>query len=257
MTSYFKSILIGIVCHDTESRNEAITLRDKIFDEFDAHIIEVDRYSMYFENQAFSELSKLALTKDYKYVGLVTYSFGRKIFSNLMEIILELKAKLIMNDVDILTFFNIDYYTVNNNIIKAKGVIDVARYFHGDVFVETWNLLLKRLGFSYDEIKACQVLMQGFFCNYWVARKNVFLSYVHIHGNALSLMETDDDIKQLALSDSKYQGKLSKEHLMSISGFPYYTLHTFLLERLPSFYFAQQGLKMHRLGKTAHFSIPL
>ncbi|RYE20050.1 MAG: hypothetical protein EOP45_11660 [Sphingobacteriaceae bacterium] len=60
----------------------------------------------------------------------------------------------------------------------------------------------------------------------------------------------DMDIMQ---SNSRYRGLMSKDQLISLTGNDYYTLHPFIMERLPCIYFYMRNCKIARLRQPTKF----
>src|SRR5207237_34571 len=86
-----------------------------------------------------------------------------------------------------------------------------------------------------------------FFCNYWMIRTNWMIKYVNF---AVKYMEKLDDVNDLYLqkllyANANYEGRLPAERLIQISGFPYYTHHCFVMERLPSIFAWLNSLHTH------------
>lgn len=92
-------------------------------------------------------------------------------------------------------------------------------------FTSIFKILCDKLGFRFKESK------YTVYSNFFVAKPDIYLEYAELIKRAISLLETDNELKFLAWRDSNYPG-LSKEDLKLYTGLDYYPMHTFLLERL-------------------------
>lgn len=91
-------------------------------------------------------------------------------------------------------------------------------------FLNLFNLICKDLDISTREPSV------SIYGSFWFAKGHLYLKYIdQCLIPAINLLETK--YKDLAWQDSQYQG-LNKEELSKYTGLSYYTMHTFILERL-------------------------
>lgn len=230
------NILIYLIYHDEKSYKMVEKYKNykyiKLF---------FNESTKYFESNIFRYLCE---NKDEwinkNYVGILTYSYQKKINMTLENIYEKIMWVITTNkDCKLIT-----YYQGYTWLFRSKKSINLN--FHGkikEIFDYTLPLLLDiKLPIPYDEITP-------FYCNYWLTTSELMLEYVEF---ALKYMEKLDDNTDIILqnmlnSDAKYMGSLSKERLKNITGFPYYTNHCFVMERLPCIYFWKRGIKPNQL----------
>ena len=78
------------------------------------------------------------------------------------------------------------------------------------------------------------------YSNFFIAKKEIFIEYQILIKKAIELLETK--YMDLAWIDSGYKA-LTSERLKQVTGLDYYTMHTFILERLLSVWIDNKGLK--------------
>lgn len=108
-------------------------------------------------------------------------------------------------------------------------------------FAALWTAILGRLGFSTAE--ALDPRVPFFACNYWIARPSLFLDYCAFLRRAVEIMERDADLQPLLDADARY-GCPPPEAYRRVTGRSTYSHHPFVLERLPCFFFYQQGVRV-------------
>jgi len=137
------------------------------------------------------------------YIGHIAHSYQGKIapfdFSALAKQFCEDESY------DIVTMFHIDHnmYEFANNVHPG--------------FLNIWERLITGLG--YNEYMTYGV-PQGFYCNYWIMKRDKFILYREIAQKAMKLLETDPILKSHSFKDSGYKGTisvLSPEKLEKIS----------------------------------------
>ena len=70
------------------------------------------------------------------------------------------------------------------------------------------------------------------YSNFFAAKASVYREYVDLLKQAIDIMETDPEIKELCWKDTNYTSGLNPTDLKNYTGLDYYTFHTFVLERL-------------------------
>lgn len=106
---------------------------------------------------------------------------------------------------------------------------------HHPGFMKLFSSVCNDLGLKISEPR------HVIYSNFFVARTDVYREYVsNIIKPAIDLLETK--YKEQAWADSKYKG-LGKEKLNKYTGLDYYTMHTFILERLISVWIDNKKIK--------------
>ncbi|NDE18063.1 hypothetical protein EBZ80_24405 [bacterium] len=105
-------------------------------------------------------------------------------------------------------------------------------------FAALWTAILGRMGFTAEQ--ALDRRIPFFACNYWIARPTLFLAYCAFVQRAVDIMERDADLHPLLDASARY-GMPPPETYKRATGRSVYSHHPFLLERLPCFFFYQQG----------------
>lgn len=88
------------------------------------------------------------------------------------------------------------------------------------------------------------------YCNYWLTRPELFDRYVsEVLAPTMDLLDSNEDLRQLAFTKTSYvTGNVPRSVLRSISGYPWYTAHTFLVERLFGYWATREGLTAGRVN---------
>lgn len=125
---------------------------------------------------------------------------------------------------------------------SGSGNMGFSLYFHKQGFKDAWDALLTALGYSMDVIRKHDE-MRAFFRNVFIVKPDVLEGLVTFMQKAIHIATTDQVIGDLLRKDSHYK-EGSGEVAMRIFGAPYYQLHPFIFERLPSFYLHAMGAKI-------------
>ena len=173
------------------------------------------------------------------YVGVVTYSIERKLTAFLkngkefrINWVDAVNQALRMN-VAVLGLFGMRYKKNGKDISLLEGSV----FQHGLSFYLAWTTLLKKLGATDNDIHDPKLRM-GFFCNWWVGSPSATMKYITIFNRATQIIENDEEMKYHIQRDALYgSGKMSKQQLENSFGKDYYTMHPFVLERLPAYFF--------------------
>lgn len=100
-------------------------------------------------------------------------------------------------------------------------------------FLERFTYLLRKLDIPYCEPK------NVVYSNFFIAKKEIYKDFVNtLIKPSITIMETDDYLKTKVFMPCNYNG-LSSDKLKEFTGMEYYSFHTFVLERLFSFYLEQ------------------
>lgn len=145
-------------------------------------------------------------------------------------------------DFEALKHTDANFVVLPGCLVRHK-VLDQAKVEHGLLFEMFFKTIVKAAGLYVDDFNMeIGIYQNGVLTtiDVWEEYTNDYLRPVYNY-----MKNTDvESIQKFLYLDSNYQGKLSKEKLIEISGHPYYTMHTFILERLWSLYYHQNK---HRL----------
>lgn len=186
------------------------------------------RSNKFFESATF--LNSHVVDDSVDYVGHVTYSYKSKIapfdFGDL--------CKKYNDTHDVIGLFS--------GVSVAPGAIhpmyDFAEGAHPG-FMKIWDRLMDLMGHAdYKSLGN----PPAFYCNYWIARRDLWNKYCDFANTAVKLLSTDPILMELCSQDSSYRGtiqgtSLTPTRLQEICGKPYYTFEPFVMERLPCFFF--------------------
>lgn len=246
-------VRIYVVCHDDASQLEAQSLCNEHYPGL-CQIIRVSDASPYFESQVFAFLHehKDQWVDKFDYVGVCPYSWKAK-----FKLDVGLMGILGRNhpNVDVYGLFNVEFFKKRAN--TKVSYIEALTIQHGPFMLCALLRMCRELGFTEDQVLSKNT--RGFFCNHWIAKPQWMLKYVEFYKQIHTMMETDPVIKDYLGNNSWYDGKLVKSEegkakLEAISGKPYYTLHTFLLERLPALFFYMSGAEIKHAGIAAKYT---
>jgi len=208
------NIVLYVLCYDSRSEEVAISqFGNKKY----ARVIRIPQ-SHLFEGVMYKNvLSELYDEwKDADFVGTIAYSYGRKCDISFLNRIL-----------------------TNENIMNYEFV-SLLPISTDPCFNE-----FKTKKIFLDCVNACENVYhnvnQGYtFCNYWMTKPTIMLDYINFFNSKwLPLLESHE----LVNSEADYQGaSLSKDTLIKLNGYGYYTHHPFVNERLPSVYMNWKGV---------------
>lgn len=183
------------------------------------------------------------------FVGVLTYSVLTKMkkFSgrNMDCDWVSLRNRATMEGFDVVSLFGMEYRRHEKRISVLEGSV----FQHGLSYFLAWKELLSRLGYTASQIEEAGV--DGFFCNWWFARPGAFMDYCRFYGAARRVALTDREVSVRLARDAGYKsGNMSAEQRLVVFGGPEYTLHPFVFERLPPFYFhhRSKGLDREKRG---------
>lgn len=202
-----------------------------------------DKVTPFFENNVFK---KLYLEKDHNrsdYYGI----FSSKFFNKHNKTGSDLNRFMVQDEYqhDIYSFFG------GKQLDHSKQVNTFLDTYHPHL-LEIGCKLIKTL-FSEDltTLKADRI-----YYNHWAAKSYIFDGYCkEMLLPAMDLL--NGELKELAWKDSKYKegynmnlelaGIMNEQKCIEAWGVPYYPHHAFVLERLPSIYFALKGYTIRQL----------
>lgn len=229
-------IRIFVLYHDEDSFTEAesiISFNRNIF-------IGINTgNTKYFENNIYSILfNNKELYEGYDIIGIIPYSLLSKMKSDPNELITFINENI--GSYDILPIFGTnDFIKKRNNVIMPY--IDTCAKMHGS---HTFVALYKVLQLLYPEIEIMSPNHKAFFCNAFCTTRYILEKYLLFYKNTNDIIDKDHFLTELLNRYSYYDGKLSKEHLLRLSGYSYYTSHPFFFERLVCLYFNLEKYKI-------------
>ena len=202
-----------------------------------------DKVTPYFENNIIKELYLSGDYKKAKYYGV----FSHKFFNKHRKDGRSLKRAMVVDDYghDVYSFFRTKQF---KGTAKKNTFFDT---YHSNLLEVGREIIKTLFNERIETIKADRI-----YYNHWLAKKKVFAGYCkEMLLPAMELME--GDLKDLVYTDATYKagramsgelmGVMSPEQCEAAWGLPYYTHHAFVLERLPSIYFALKGHAIKQL----------
>ena len=208
------TVIIYVLCHSGNDF-EATVFCNKMNKECDRgctyrkHRL---KQSKYFENEFYFwwlENSKTELLPSVRWIGAVVPHYKTKT----------------KEDID---FYEISRSMGNKDFYSFRGSPDDCLNTHpGGMFL--LNKTLEKIGLVNSNINNMRVT----YFNYWLMSVNALNDYSNYIELIRSLWENDISLSSLMNKNSMYPlTKLNSQQLMNKIGFPHYTFHTFILERL-------------------------
>ena len=196
-----------------------------------------DKVTPFFENNVFK---KLYLEKDYNksdYYGIFSPKFFNKHYKDGKSI----------NRFMALDNYNHDVYSFfkGKQLDHSKQVNTFFDTYHPNLLKIDCKLIKTLFNEDLTTIKADRI-----YYNHWVAKSDIFEGYCkEMLLPAMDLL--NGELKELVWQDSKYKegynmnleiaSIMNEQQCTEAWGKPYYPHHAFVLERLPSIYFALKG----------------
>lgn len=157
--------------------------------------------------------------KNYDYIGFLSWKADQKIN--------------ISNE-------NIDY--IKNILEQDNSYEIIPMYIRDEYFIfcskylfHIINILYNELGYPRNYVIENNFL--PFFCNYWIAKKDVLYEYINFFKKCKNIIDNNHEIQKYINENIEYGGILKENELMNIFNKPYYCYHPFIYERLPIFFF--------------------
>ena len=155
------------------------------------------------------------------YVGSLSCIFNKKMNPNFLYRFINSKCTS-----DVIYFLD---YGIKTNVINHS-----ERCHPG--FQNAWVSILTKAGFSTQDILKYDMPFMA--SNYWVAKPEWMKKYIIFLQKITKLISEDPDLqRKLDINARYYTGKIPRHRLLMIFNKPYYTLHPFIFERLPGFFF--------------------
>jgi hypothetical protein len=186
-----------------------------------------DDNPQFFESRGFLQIDTGTIP-DVDYVGFITPSFFKKSGIKSLDNIFNLEVE--QNAV-------CGYYLTD----KTNTCINKSAGYHGDSFIKLWNHILTESGYEH-------FVGKDFICSYsnlWVAERQFTVEFILFIRKVIHILcSLTDDWKLLLNSDSKYNGSLLEGgRINDVIGFPYYTFHPFICERMIGLFAALKEYK--------------
>lgn len=186
--------------------------------------IQLQPGTILFESQGYLNIN---IVPDAQNIGFITPS---------------LFYKTHIRSIDELFQLTIEPSTIYGFILNYEHCIGDAVKNHGETFKPLWEYMIDELGyFTQNDFMTC-------YCNMWVAEKKVVTEFLQCLKQASNILySAPSAIQTLLNSDAQYKGKIAPAVLLEKFGFPHYTFHTFLLERLVGFFAMVKKCKLVHL----------
>jgi len=217
-------ILVYVLCHSkTEFITDLFCLKHNIPGKCicKKHLL---KQSKYFENEFYfwwidNNQIELEQLPNIKYIGLIVAHYVKKTGNKIDFVsIAEQMGKQ-------------DFYGILNNNNDSLNTHPLG--------LSLMNQSVKLLGLSADSFESMRVTH----CNYWLMTVDALNKYSREIKKLCELWETSN-ICTLLNSDSTYSlKKLTKRELLEKTGFPYYTYHPFILERMHKIVLVSLGFR--------------
>lgn len=196
-------------------------------------------YSPCLENHVISELILQDEHKDCDYFGVFSWKFEKKHARSLTRLMEEVEND--KDNADVYSFFSL--HTKPNLWIVAekwhKGITEVSK----EIFVKAG---MEEVAMELETIKMPSIYQNAFF-----TRPEIYETYVKewlVPVMKVMMDRQDKDIQDKLNIDTGYKSESRKEHLKQTFGFPYYTLHPFICERLFSTFLSYTNYKVKHLS---------
>lgn len=177
--------------------------------------IQLQPGTLLFESQGYLNIG---LIPDVKTIGFITPS---------------LFYKTHIKHIDELFQYSFQPTTIYGFVFNYEQCIADAKKNHGPIFQTLWEHMVEELGYhdySQKDFLNC-------YCNMWVAESSIVKEFLKLVQSANTILSSAPlHIQSLLHSDSQYKGKILPSALLEKFGYPHYTFHTFLLERLIGFF---------------------
>jgi hypothetical protein len=208
-------LIIFILSYNDETYNFAYEKYNKYWW---AKVIKIDS-SIYFESIMFDKwlIENYSFWMDYDYIGFLSWKF---------------QSKIPYPNIDLIsTILNYDNsYELIPLFVGNKNFLFYEKHMY-DILQRLFIIL------EYPDNYIINTNFIQFYCNYWIARKDILINYIFFFKKCNEIVKEDKFIQQYMWDNTNYNGYLNEEQLIKIFNKPYYCYHPFLYERLPIFFF--------------------
>jgi len=196
------------------------------------------------ENRIFEHIGRPEVARRWataQYVGVVTHSMARKTGRRLADPGQYAQFDRMRSDAaaagaDVVGLRMVDFYKYQ----RRHSMLEAAVGNHGVHFYRAWHGLLSQLG--YADAQIVEPAITGFFHNWWFCRPALMRDYIAFYRRAAEIVLREIHTTHPSLAadfdaDAFYRSHQSPERLRQVFGHDYMTMHPFVFERLPPFYF--------------------
>ena len=162
--------------------------------------------------------------KDFDYVGVCTYRVLEAITIEKLKILLELTHYA---DYDVVPLIN------GGERLLSQGIRG-----HTDEFKKMWTIFLTSLQFTSRDIEKSENV-EVFYRNSFIIKPEALQDLSRIMRRGILTIERNQTLSNLIATDSHYREAIFRKGVsFKVFEKPFYSWHPFLLERLPSYFFA-------------------
>lgn len=177
--------------------------------------IQLQPGTIFFESQGYLNIG---IIPDAQYIGFITPSLFYKTHIQNVEELFQIRT---------------EPSTIYGFVFNYENCLSDTIKNHGDTFKTLWEYMIEELGYS----EHLQTDFMNCYCNMWIAESAIVKRFLECIKRAAGILtDASGEIRTLLNSDSLYEGKIPSSVLLEKFGFPHYTYHTFVLERLIGFF---------------------
>jgi hypothetical protein len=170
---------------------------------------------------------------DKDYVGTISWKAHTKTCITIGDL-----DKAIKNDIDLI------YLMYNDS--NFEGMFNEIDNYH-PFFTQIWKLIFS----NYDDPFPKNIV--PFYCNYWIATPSIMKKYIAFAKDVRDKIEKDPKIKPLIQKNAMWTQPSDIYKL--ITGKKFYMYHSFIMERLASFFAYIKNLKICHMKRVSDFPI--
>lgn len=127
-------------------------------------------------------------------------------------------------------------YDVLPFLRSGSGMMSDCLHSRKQVYKTAWDALLLAMGYTEETIRLYDE-MKPFYRNVYIIKSIMLRKLIQFMNRAMDIVDNNESVNVLFKADSSYTLDIGdKEIAMRVFGTPYFQLHPFLFERLPSFY---------------------
>ena len=238
-------MIIYVSCHNDTPNIKAqdVCAKFNMAKDMKAKVVQIEECHKMFESQIFTHLDENKNEWiDENMVGIVTYSIDDKMKDSGLtgvEKLFDNIRNAVNGGADIVPFLN--YKFEKTKIKHTLPFIEAATIQHGPYFLLVYKEILDTLGYSEHEY--FDDMIPSYFCNWWIVKPKYMLQYLKFFKQCVNVIENNVRLNRYLNKHSYYPGKMTEDQLVKTTGNPYYTLHPFIFERFPCFFFHNLGIK--------------
>jgi hypothetical protein len=115
-----------------------------------------------------------------------------------------------------------------------EALMKHAVFWHGTSFKVAWYLLLQAMGYNKTEIELAEGITT-FARSVVIIRRQAMHRLLERMNHAITIASTNDEVLEALKADARYRPNNPTLGMLNF-GTPFYQLHPFIFERLPSFF---------------------